>query len=83
MRRRSNLHIQPKSNLISTSELDVETTLFQPTVAHWVKVGNINFICASNLVDSVTVGKVIATDLASMFDVKLNIIDFKGFQTTC
>jgi hypothetical protein len=30
------------------------------------KFSNINFICASNLVDSITMGKVIATDLASM-----------------
>ena len=32
------------------------------------KFSNINFICASNLVDSVTMGKVIATDLASMYN---------------
>ena len=30
------------------------------------KFSNINFVCASNLVDSITMGKVIATDLASM-----------------
>ncbi len=30
------------------------------------KFSNINFICASNLVNSVTMGKEIATDLASM-----------------
>lgn len=30
------------------------------------KFSNINFICVSNLVDSETMGKVIATDLASM-----------------
>ena len=31
------------------------------------KFSNINFICASNLVDSITMGKVVATDLASMY----------------
>lgn len=31
------------------------------------KFSNINFICVSNLVDSKTMGKVIATDLASMY----------------